>query len=380
MREVILQQVPRLVFGSGCFKTCCEDLRKMARGNVLIVTSPSNRRHAEALARELPHAHIDYSIRREPSVPMFLELLNSARQINPEVVVGLGGGSPLDAAKLVAALARSEQQIQEVFGIGLLHGRAVRLVCLPTTAGTGSEVSPNAILLDESENLKKGVVSPFLVPDATYIDPELSLTVPPLVTASTGLDALTHCIEAYSNKFAHPLVDVYALEGIRKIAQSLNTAVSTPDHLPAREEMALGSLYGGLCLGPVNTAAVHALSYPLGSWFHIAHGHANALLLPHVMQFNLPAAPDRYRDIALALGVKDQGPATATAEAGIERIWQIIRATGLEMRMASLGIAENVIPRMATSALGITRLLKNNPRALSQSDAEAIYRKAINPS
>jgi alcohol dehydrogenase class IV len=190
---------------AGALRNAGEHLRATTRGPALIVTSPSNRRHAEALAERLPGAHIDDSIPSEPTVSMFRALLDRAKRITPKVVVGVGGGSPLDAAKLVAALARSEQDIEDVFGIGKLQGRMTRLICLPTTAGTGSEVSPNAILLDESERLKKGAISPFLVPDEVWIDPALARTVPPAVTAATGLDALTHCIEAYANNFAHPL-------------------------------------------------------------------------------------------------------------------------------------------------------------------------------
>lgn len=377
MRSITLHQPRQLVFGSGCLTECAENLRDTARGPVLIVTSPSNRRYADRLAEGLAHAHVDDSIRREPTVATFLALLERAKRIDPDVVVGIGGGSPLDTAKLIAALARSGQSVNDAFGIGKLRERAIRLVCLPTTAGTGSEVSPNAILLDERERLKKGVISPFLVPDEAWIDPMMASTVPPLVTAATGLDALTHSIEAYANNFAHPLVDAYAVEGIRRIAGSLLTAVREPDNLLAREEMALGSLNGGLCLGPVNTAAVHALSYPLGSWFHVPHGHANALLLPHVLRFNLPAAVERYRDIALAMGVEERGSVEAIAEGGIRRICELTEVTGLEMRMAALGIGEEDIPRMAKAACGIERLMRNNPRVVTASDAEAIYRCAM---
>ena len=140
------------------------------------------------------------------------------------------------------------------------------------------------------------------MPDAAYVDPMLTLSVPPAVTAATGMDALTHCIEAYANKFAHPMIDPIALEGIRLIARNLARAVEHGNDVAARTAVALGSLYGGMCLGPVNTAAVHALSYPLGSEFHVAHGVSNAVLLPHVLEFNLPAAPQRYADIAVAHG------------------------------------------------------------------------------
>jgi len=307
----------------------------------------------------------------------FERILARAQSFKPDAVIGLGGGSAIDVAKLVAALLDGTQQVNDVFGIGLVKGRAARLICIPTTAGTGAEVSPNAILLDERDNIKKGVVSPWLVPDAAFVDAELTLSVPPSVTAATGLDALTHCIEAYTNKFAHPVVDVWALEGIHQIAESLVEAVAAPSSLAAREKMALGSLYGGLCLGPVNTAAVHALSYPLGGWFHIPHGHANAILLPHVMRFNAVAAPARYAAVALAMGAAQGATDTATAEAGIQKLWELIRATGLEMRLSALGIDEAETPRLAAAGLGVARLMKNNPRQMTQQNAEAIFHAAF---
>ncbi len=208
----------------------------------------------------------------------------------------------LDVAKLVAAFIDSDQKAEDCFGTGFIKKKGLWLACLPTTAGTGSEVSPNAILLDERDKLKKGIVSPYLLADAAYVDPKLTMTVPAKVTADTGMDALTHCIEAYTNKFAHPAADIYALQGIKLIAANLLRAVKDGSDVEAREALALGSLYGGLVLGPVNTAAVHALSYPLGGEFHIPHGLSNAILLPSVMKFNRPANLSKYAEVAIACG------------------------------------------------------------------------------
>ncbi|HYH55689.1 MAG TPA: iron-containing alcohol dehydrogenase, partial [Anseongella sp.] len=232
------------------------------------------------------------------------------------------------------------------------------------------------ILLDEKEALKKGIISPYLVPDAVYVDPLITRSVPPEVTAATGLDALTHCIEAYANKFAHPLIDVYALEGIRLISSSLAEAVRDGDNISARSDMALGSLLGGLCLGPVNTAAIHALSYPLGSRFHIPHGLSNALLMPHVISFNLPAAPERYAAIALAMGCRVRGSAMDTALEGISLMEKIMADCKVPRRLSEINIPRDAIAAMAQDALKITRLLKNNPRELSMEDAVAIYEAA----
>jgi len=377
MSAVTLLQVPRLAIGSGCRAQCREYLASLGVERVFVIAPPFGVEHVKPLVAGIAHVEIDASIEAEPTVSGFERILARAQSFKPDAVIGLGGGSAIDVAKLVAALLDDTQQVNDVFGIGLVKGRAARLICIPTTAGTGAEVSPNAILLDERDNIKKGVVSPWLVPDAAFVDAELTLSVPPSVTAATGLDALTHCIEAYTNKFAHPVVDVWALEGIHQIAESLVEAVAAPSSLAAREKMALGSLYGGLCLGPVNTAAVHALSYPLGGWFHIPHGHANAILLPHVMRFNAVAAPARYAAVALAMGAAQGATDTATAEAGIQKLWELIRATGLEMRLSALGIDEAETPRLAAAGLGVARLMKNNPRQMTQQNAEAIFHAAF---
>lgn len=372
-----LLQVPLLSFGSGCVAQCHSFLEARSANRVFVVAPPFGREIALKLVAGIPHSMIESSVETEPTVSGFTEILNRARAFKPDAVIGLGGGSALDVAKLVAALLDGRQQIGDVFGINLLKGRSALLVCIPTTAGTGAEVSPNAILLDEADQMKKGVVSPWLVPDAAFVDAELTISVPPSVTAATGLDALTHCIEAYTNKFAHPIVDTWAIEGVRLIAGALVDAVTQPSCLAAREKMALGSLYGGLCLGPVNTAAVHALSYPLGGRYHIAHGHANALLLPHVMRFNMEASPDRHAAIAVALGASPEATNEQTAAAGIRKLWSLIDATGLEMRVSALGIDERELPALAAAGLGVTRLMKNNPRPMSQQDAESIYQAAF---
>jgi alcohol dehydrogenase class IV len=224
--------------------------------------------------------------------------------------------------------------------------------------------------LDESDQLKKGVISPHLMPDAAYVDPALTLTVPPAITGATGLDALTHCIEAYANKFAHPMIDMYALEGIRLISSNLKRAYDHGQDLEARTNLAMGSMYGGICLGPVNTGAVHALSYPLGGEFHVPHGVANAVLLSHVIEFNLPAAPKRYAEIAAALGAR-------TPEEGVSILRGLVRGCGIPLRLSDLKIPENAIERMAKSAMTVTRLLDRNVRTVTLEDAINIYRKAF---
>ncbi|QHS51628.1 iron-containing alcohol dehydrogenase [Edaphobacter sp. 12200R-103] len=381
MRTITFLQPDRLVFGSGCLEDCFEYLSARSDRKLYIVGSGSLRRQIEDLSERLGRkgcaVTLDFSIRSEPTIEMFERSLNDARASAATCFVGIGGGSVIDVAKLLAAFVQNEQKVPETFGIGLLRGRRAHLVCVPTTAGTGGEVSPNAILLDKDAKLKKGVISPYLVPDAVFIDPSLTCSVPSGVTAATGLDTLTHCIEAYTNKFAHPLVDLYALEGVRLCAAYLVRAVKNGDDLDAREGMARASLYGGLCLGPVNTAAVHALAYPLGGEFHLAHGVSNAVLLSTVFRFNMEASPERHAAVSIALGAKPAANDRETALAGAERLSALVAECGVSTDLASYGLSPDAIPRMAASAATVVRLLRNNPRELTVSDMESLYRQCF---
>ncbi len=376
MSTITLLQPAKLVLGRGALTQCAQDLNARGFRRILVVTSPPTARLAGPL-RELPGVTIYDAIDREPTVAMFERLLLEVRESAPDAVVGLGGGSALDAAKLAAALVHNARPVREVLGINLLSGRRTYLVCVPTTSGTGSEVSPNAILLDEGDHTKKAAISPYLVPDASYLDPELARSMPPEVTASSGMDALTHCIETYANRAAHPATDLYALEGVRLIGSSLVRAFQQGDDLEARQNMMRASLYGGLCLGPVNTAAVHALAYPLGGEFGVPHGASNAVLLPHVLEFNLSAMPERYAEIAMALGAPAHPDPVQTARAGIERIRELMQRCGLPRTLSDLGIPASAIPKMVVSAMKVQRLLKNNPRPVTEEDAERIYRAAL---
>jgi alcohol dehydrogenase class IV len=316
------------------------------------------------------------AVSAEPDLELLEAVRAQARAFGPDAVVGIGGGSAMDLAKLVAGLADVDRPAAEFFTPNTVPPRRPRLICLPTTSGTGSEVSPNAIVLDRAEQLKKAIISPYLMPDAAFVDPLLTLTVPPAVTAATGADALTHCLEAYANRFAHPMVDAYALKGIELVGAYLARAVADGSDVEAREGMSLASLLGGLCLGPVGTGAVHALAYPLGGEFHVAHGLSNALLLPHVMKHNLPAMPERYADVAIALGATPADTPAETARRGLDRLAALYRECGLDTSLSDLGVPEGALPGMAQSAMKVTRLLKNNPAEITVADAEAIYRAA----
>jgi alcohol dehydrogenase class IV len=383
MRTLTFFQPQRLVFGCGCLAECLAYLKSLAPAHLFILTSGPLASTASSLQTELGRAgvsaSVDTGIEGEPTIADFETVTERARRAGATCILGLGGGSVLDVAKLVAAFVNGSQSINETFGIGLLHGRACHLVCMPTTSGTGSEVSPNAILLDESAKLKKAVISPHLVPDATFIDPELTISVPAAVTAATGLDALAHCVEAYTNKFAHPLVDLYALEGIALCGRFLLRAVQSPADMEAREGMSLASLYGGLCLGPVNTAAGHALAYPLGAEYHIAHGLSVALVQPHVFRFNAEATPERHAAVARALGVADRPDSLETALAGARAIEQLTKDCGLNSHLGAYGVKPDDIPALAASAMTVTRLLRNNPRPVTEADCVQIYRDCFRP-
>jgi alcohol dehydrogenase len=369
----------KLVFGNGSLAQLAEEVVQLKPAKIFIATIAPLKEALAAFTTTLANAGIkiltDTSIVQEPTFADFEKLMQTVAPFNPDIVIGIGGGSVLDIAKLVAAQLDNDQQLKDYVGIGLLKGRSKKLICVPATSGTGSEVSPNAILVDH-ENQKKGIISPFLVPDIVYVDPLLTLSVPPSITAATGLDALTHCLEAYTNKFAQPFIDMYAYEGMRLIAAHIETAVKDGSNIEAREKVAMGSLLGGFCLGPVNTAGVHALSYPLGSMFHLPHGLSNALLLPYVMQFNIPAAVNRYADVAIALGCTKQENATATAYAGVQKIRELIKACGIPATLSAANVPESAIAQMAADAMKIQRLLKNNPREITEQDAIEIYKAA----
>ncbi|WP_345955405.1 iron-containing alcohol dehydrogenase [Mucilaginibacter sp. PAMB04168] len=370
----------KLIFGNGSLDGLADEVLQLNAKEVLIITITPLLDKLSQLINQLQEKGItvntDTSITQEPSFADFRTLMQSIAQQNFDVVLGIGGGSVLDVAKLVAAQKNNTQTLEEIVGNGLLKGRTTGLICVPATSGTGSEVSPNAILVDD-EHQKKGIISPYLVPDIVYVDPLLTISVPAGITAATGLDALTHCLEAYANKFAQPFIDMYAFEGMRLIAQHLVTAVNNGADEEARSHVAMGSMLGGFCLGPVNTAAVHALSYPLGSTFNLPHGLSNALLLPYVMEFNAPAAPKRYADVAVALGCERQADDAATAQAGVKKIRELIAACGIEATLTEVGITADAIPQMATEAMLITRLLNNNPRPVTYDDAVAIYTAAL---
>lgn len=378
MEELTINQPKKLVVAKGAIDQLITDLRGANVQQVFILADPHV---ADEVLRGFEKSGLTVdcvlSSGAEPSFSDFDRIILKARQHQTEFVIGIGGGSVLDLAKLVASLICADKPLSAYVGSGLIKSRDIPLACVPTTSGAGSESSPNAILIDESSNAKKAVIDAVLMPDAVYIDPQLITSLPPDITAYTGLDALTHCIEAYANKCAHPVIDMYALEGIRLISQNLGKTIQNGGNLEARAKVALGAYYGGMCLGPVNTAAVHALAYPLGTTYKIAHGLSNALLLPFVLEFNLEEEADRYADVAVAMGGKKLGSKRETAMQGIRLIRQFIEMYRMPSRLSELEVSVDSIAKMAQEALLIQRLLKNNVREVHLKDAVSIYQNAM---
>jgi alcohol dehydrogenase class IV len=377
---VTLLQPPRIAFGAGCATRAAVEFAQAAGPRTVIITTGAILPAAESLARALRTAGLKVDLLAEPSAEPTIascEALRArTRALAPDSVLALGGGSVLDAAKLAAALHDRPEPVARFFGSGLVPPRRTRLACLPTTAGTGSEASPNALLLDEAAQAKKAVISPQLVPDLAIVDPELTRSLPAALTATTGVDALAHCLEAYASLAAHPAVDLYALEGVRLIAGHLPRAVAQGDDLDARAAVALGSLYGGLCLGPVNTNGVHALAYPLGGECHLPHALSIALMLPHVVAFNSTALVARHAALARALGEPLATDDTRAATALPARLRDLLDRCQLPLGLARHQVERGSLVRLAEAGLQVTRLLKNNPRPVARADAIAIYEAA----
>ncbi|MGV1872098.1 iron-containing alcohol dehydrogenase [Agrobacterium rosae] len=308
----------------------------------------------------------------EPDDKALDAAIEVARSLKPDLVVGLGGGSVLDVAKLVAALWDGEQSLNDVVGPNKVAGRRTRLAQIATTAGTGSEAGIRALITDSSTHSKKAVESPHLLADIAILDPELTWSVPPPVTAATGIDAMAHCVEAFTNINAHDLIDGYARMGIRLVGKYLARAVQNGKDTEARAGMMLASYYGGICLGPVNTAAGHALAYPLGTRLELPHGLANAIIFPHVLAYNVPVHVDKTAEVLEALGLA----VSNEPEGVLEAAYGFCKGLGVEMQLSAHKANEGDLQSWAEEAHAIRRLMNNNPRDMAVDDVLSIYKAA----
>jgi len=308
-----------------------------------------------------------------------MDAVSSAQAFGCDGVIGFGGGSSMDVAKLLAVLIKGEQQLSEIYGVNQISGGRLPLIQVPTTAGTGSEATMVSIITT-GETTKAGVVSRTLLADKVILDAKLTLGLPPTVTAATGIDAMVHAIEAYTSvRLKNPLSDMLAREALRLMASNISTAVKQGDNLQAREAMLLGAMLAGQAFANAPVAAVHALAYPLGGNYHIPHGLSNSLVLPHVLRFNAPAAAELYAELAPIIlpGTTLPSDPLKVSELLAEHFLQLAADLGLQTKLSEMNIAESDLPKLAEEAMLQQRLLINNPRELSLDDALSIYQQAF---
>jgi len=313
----------------------------------------------------------------DPPEKTILDALDVARVTASDIIIGIGGGSSMDVAKLIAVLANSEQALSAIYGIGNVVGQRLPLVQIPTTAGTGSEVT-NIAIVTTGATTKMGIVAPQLYADLALLDAELTLGLPPAVTAATGIDAMVHAIEAYTTRHKkNPLSDMLAKQALGLLSANLLHACEHGGDLAARQAMLLGAMLAGQAFSNAPVAAVHALAYPIGGNFHVPHGLSNSLVLPHVLRFNMPVATPLYAELAEVVVPQASGSTEARAEALVVAMEQLAAAAGIERKLQQVGITEQDLDKLADDAMLQTRLLGNNLRHVSRDDARAIYAAAL---
>jgi alcohol dehydrogenase class IV len=316
-------------------------------------------------------------VEADPSDNTVLLAVELAKSVQADIIIGIGGGSSMDVAKLVALLAnpKSTQTLSDIYGVDQVQDQRLPLIQVPTTAGTGSEVTTIAIVTT-GNTTKSGIVSHRLLPDLALLDAELTLGLPATVTAATGIDAMVHAIEAYTSHIKkNPLSDLLAKEALKLLAANISTAVHQGQNMTARSSMLLGSTLAGQAFANAPVAAVHALAYPLGGHFHIPHGLSNSLLLPAVLRFNAEAAKNLYAELASILVTEPLAKnSTEQTEQFINTIENLIDNLGLPTQLRDVGISEDALPMLAKDAMQQQRLLINNPRVVSEADALAIYK------
>ena len=364
-RPLRIHQPRRVEYGTGTAAEIGAWARAEGFQRILVLTQKSMAGRVQALGLSGAVAVFD-GVRPEPDTDNLALAVEAARSAGPDLVVGFGGGSVMDVAKLVTVL-RGGQALADIIGPNRVAGRQNALALVPTTAGTGSEAGIRALVTDVTTGMKVAVESPHLLADIVAMVPDLTMTLPPAVTAATGIDAMAHCVEAFTSRKSHPLIDAYALMGIELVARYLPRAVADGSDAEARAGLLLAAYYGGICLGPVNTAAGHALAYPLGTRLKLPHGLANAIIFPHVLAFNAPAVPEKTAQIGALLGLT--GDLRRAAAEWCQRL-------GVRMRLSQNGATEDQLPVWAAEAHGIRRLMDNNPRDMTVAEVEGIYRAA----
>jgi alcohol dehydrogenase class IV len=384
MKSFSFQTCPNILFESGASTKIGEIVRGLGVQRAMLVTGKGVRSAGLTRSTEdvLTSANIELSVFDDVVADPLSEVIEraaeQARDAKVELVLSIGGGSALDTAKLVAYIARTSERLDDIYGVGNAKGQRLPLILVPTTAGSGSEVTPISIVTIPTTE-KKGVVSPCLLPDWAILDPKLTLGLPAAVTAATGIDAMVRAIEAYTSRHRkNPISDQLARQALALLSANIRRACTDGSNLEARGEMLLGSMLSGMASANAPVAAVHALAYPIGAIFHVPHGLSNALVLIDVLRFNLPAASEFYAELAPIVDSETRGlPVDERAHSFVEALASICRDCRVPATLAEVGVHERDLDRLAADAMKQTRLLVNNPRELTLNDARSIYTAAL---
>ena len=351
--------------------------------SVLIVTDPGVIAAGllDAVIPKFKSLNIQFEIfsdvQADPPVYVIEQAIEAAQRYQSDYILGFGGGSSMDVAKLVALLALGKERLEDIYGIDKVYGPRLPLILVPTTAGTGSEVTKSSVVT-VSESEKKGVLSPFLLPDIALLDAELTLGLPPQVTAATGVDAMVHAIEAYTTKhLKNPISDCLAKEALRLLSGNLHQAVFSGGNIIARENMLLGACLSGMAFTNAPVAGVHALAYPIGARFHVPHGLSNSLVLASVMRFNLEVAHSMYSELGEIVMPNASGSSIERASQLVDYLAELPGVLGLPQRLRQVGIAESDLNQLADDAMLQTRLLMNSPKEITRQDAFEIYSEVL---
>jgi alcohol dehydrogenase len=373
-----------IYFGRGALDNLTAELKNLKSKKVFLVSDAgvANAGLVDKVAVYIKAAEAEVipylEVEREPSVESLDRCLDLFMESGCDLIIGLGGGSPLDVAKGVSVLATCGGNILDYVGLNLVPGKGIPKILIPTTSGTGAEVTKNAIFTDKKEQLKKGVVSIYLLPEVAIVDSDLTVSMPPHVTAETGMDALTHAIESYTSPKATLQTDLYALRAVELIGSSLRRAYAFGSDAKAREDMAIGSVFAGISLANAGVGAVHACAYPLGARFNMGHGVTNALLLPYIMERNLIGDLQKFANIARALGeVTEMMSLREQAELSYKAVFELSRDVGIPQKLDCFGVKKEDISGLAEAAMQVTRLMDNNPKRLTLEEVKSCLYKAL---
>lgn len=373
-----------ITFGAGGIQQAGAIVKRWGGKRVLLVVDPGFAKAGllKKITAALEQEKISYvvfdAVEPEPRVEIADQSGQLAKKERCDFVLGVGGGSAMDTAKAAAVLATNEGQARDYQGLNKVPKPGLPKGMVPTTAGTGSEVTFTAVFINADVKKKAGINSPYLYPEISILDPELTVGLPPAVTAYTGMDALTHAIESYTSKAASPLSAMFSQEAVRLIGKSLRQAVNHGSDLNARTDMLLGSLLAGIGLANAGVTAAHSLAYPMGGRYGVPHGVANALLLPAVMEFNALSSREKFAQIAAWMGENVQGLSVREAAVlAVESVRRLAKDLEVPQRLSDLGIPQAAIPGMAEEAMKVARPLENNPRPVSLQEAIGIYEKVF---